>query len=1010
MKSTSRSKSLYFRLAAICMASLVIESNIVNAAPVITNKNIETPNILTNNTVRSITLDADTDRPATSTYALGENVILKFKINEYNKSENLTLNITIKDEFGNEIKKVSLPVKDKEIIFSAPADKLGFYRVFAKLSNGSTIPAKGSRPSGFLTYCVVTDPAKRKLYPMNKTRFGMQGGMTYGINQLPYLGVRWILGGYGWHRVEPNHPGEYKETFKNFIPNNTWFGPAQLNWWYTMEKEVKKPWQVFGMPTPYNAPPKWAVIPDTFRYATGALTRKGEKAWAEYCFAVGRNFTEYTADYPKRYYQITWEPNFPWGYNGTDEQLIKIYEISYTAFHKADPKAFILGITLAGSLDEEGVKTYRRLFKKGLAKYIDGISVHHYDRNSSDSILKIRKFKAMLKECADKDLPIFCTEQGYMTKEKVKNELAQVRNLICNNLITLGEGIKFNMTFYITDYYSEPGFGYYYNLDPEKKFGPTASSPKPVVAAYAAMTFLLDGSSPVKAIEYLGDTAWGYSYERDGEITLALWDFAEKRNVEIPVGTNEVTIYDWMGNSRKVKTKKGILSIKISRQPIYITGVNSMLWGEKSLKALSIKNNLSVCPGERINITGKASAINKDTVGTGELTMSINTPGFEKKVSSDITLSGKPSGFCVPLQIPQDVPLGKYPVNVTLKLNSQLIASAGTLLCISPSLEIISVKPDVATNNAKIIKIICKNISKEKLNDILLVNFQGMPETLRKIKINLLPNETKELKVTYEDPEDLELSRFYNAKLCLTWKNSQIFTKKFKCLATYKTAENIITIDGNPDDWKNIRKYTLNGKKFLVDVFGRYLETYSGQEDLHASFKIAYNQKYLYMLVDVYDDIFWQKRSGYYSFTGDSINIGVNLDPDKIKKETGNMLADKFSSVRASMITLALTPNGPEAYRRRTFDEDKYPMQNLSRKEIIFKVTPQEKYHMIYEVAIPWSTLGIKDNAIPTKIGFAFSVNDNDYGKAPVAMGLFDGVANRLVFKPEKFGILLLKQ
>ena len=70
-------------------------------------------------------------------------------------------------------------------------------------------------------------------------------------------------------------------------------------------------------------------------------------------------------------------------------------------------------------------------------------------------------------------------------------------------------------------------------------------------AAYATQSFLIDGSKSVGAIEWLGDGIWGYAFERGGNVTLALWNYASpSQEVLVPTGVSQVQVYDWMGNAQ----------------------------------------------------------------------------------------------------------------------------------------------------------------------------------------------------------------------------------------------------------------------------------------------------------------------------------------------------------------------------------------------------------------------------------------------------------------------------
>ncbi len=152
------------------------------------------------------TVTGETNRPAVNTFVKGETVNLTFTVAEIVRPDKLLVEIT--DENGQIVASHSLEVsKPGSVSVAAPGDRFGYFRVQAKLAaNGATLPAIGTRGAGFLTYAVVPDPAVRPLLPDVETRFGLQGSSKLAY---PYLGVRWVLGGYGWGKLEPKAPGQY---------------------------------------------------------------------------------------------------------------------------------------------------------------------------------------------------------------------------------------------------------------------------------------------------------------------------------------------------------------------------------------------------------------------------------------------------------------------------------------------------------------------------------------------------------------------------------------------------------------------------------------------------------------------------------------------------------------------------------------------------------------------------------------------------------------------------------
>ena len=538
----------------------------------------------------SIILSASTPASSISTFALGEQVKLSFIVAGMKPGQkNLELKLRFLDEMDRTVKKQSLEVKAdadgkwaKEI--PAPCDKMGFWRVFVELSNGLKLPAQGiSKRKGYITYAVVPDPTKRKLYGEKESFFGLIGALE--ANVVPHLGARWLLElspiairtyGYRWGQMEPDHPGQFvQDRAAARAEGKTFPKPAYANWPFVMVDGQYTVWKVYTLPTLFVSPPKWAVIPETKQFVTAALKPEAEEHWRNYCVESAKAYAEQYPDREEHIYQMTWEPQ---GFKH-EERLIRTYEIAYKALHETDPKALVIGPTCSSSM--ESVAWDERMLSKGLGKYLDGYSVHPYldwpnlrrTPEQNGLIEGIRRVKAMARKYTGKDLPMFATEQGFPTgKDRPHTqELLQARCHIRSSLIFLGEGFRFHLSFHSYDFGvpDEERYGFYYNLHSSRRYTPDKVSPKPVAPAYAAMTFLLEGHKSAGPMEGLGDKAWGYTYRGPEDTIKALWS-EEAKKVTIPVKAKQIEVFDWMGNGKLVPTGSGKLEVTIGPNPIYV--------------------------------------------------------------------------------------------------------------------------------------------------------------------------------------------------------------------------------------------------------------------------------------------------------------------------------------------------------------------------------------------------------------------------------------------------------
>jgi len=961
-----------------------------------------------------ITLTAETGRPEMSYFIPGEKVEITFVVQGLAPGrKDLTLTVDVRDERDRAIERKEWSVRATargqwRTVYAAPRPRLGFYRVAAKLSNGVTLPALGSRPAGFITYCIVPDPARRRLYPETETRFGMQGGFSPAVQILPYLGIRWVLGGYTWRRTEPEHAGQF--TAARTKAHAAGKPPRERTWNWPRVKigDREEHWQVYPMPCLFFAP-KWAVRPETASYCTGTLTPNGETAWRTYCTAVAQAFTE---DYPElgqHVFQITWEPVYPWGFKGSDEDLIRIYKIAYPALHAADPQVLVLGPT-GGGISQSGVRWNLNLLEKGLGRYVDGWSIHPYIALPPERhglIENVRALKEAIHQYAGRDLPLYGTEQGKPTDEKVEEELAQARGLLRANLIMLGEGFLFNFAFYITDYSTESGYGYNYNLRKGKPWGASKVGPKPIAPAYAAQSFLLEGHTSAGPIEWLGPTAVGYAFQRGSEVTLALWDYGNRsRTITLPIGhRGDVKVFDWMGNGQETAVPAGTLELSLGPEPVYVRGVSPATWGRNAHRPLRLATHrVTAEPGKRVTVAGAVGAVS-GAPQLGDFRVEADERlGLEPVTASVAPRTDKSVPFALELTIPPDAGFGRYTVRVVLRRNGQAVAADGFMLRIAPAVTIEAVTPALLPGEAPGIHIALRETQNREIRGRMHVRLRGVPGTAQSAEFHLSAGAGASLSVGFPEVR-LDPTRVYPAILTFETADAGRFTREFPInmtpAAKFATAP---VVDGRLDDWDGTEGIPLEGCGHVV----RSPDAYNGPDDLAAVLRYAWDAERVYLAVDVTDDVFLQRRVGFDTWRQDCLQLGFNLDPFRRVESTGNLLAEAGARVRYTEIDLAQTPKGPELYRTVTFDKKRLPVGLLSAKDATLTVV-RSANHTVYEAAIPWTALGAAGPmSLGRAVGVAMTVNDADdpEQRAPSALGLFGGITP--VKDPTRFGVLLL--
>ena len=523
-------------------------------------------------------MTGDTNRPNNSTFTLGEPVELTFRAAGLPASKTTSLAVKVVDELGAEISWTSLALKadtsGKAIAsFDAPASKLGFYQVEAKLPNGTAVPRLGTRPAGFVSYAIVPDPATRTNYGDAGSRFGMQGGFSHAQgNVMSYLGVRYLLEGPAWRVLEPQSAGQFAAERRNAIAKGQTF-PFHI-------ANDESSWPTYGIPLVITADglPDWAMEPGTGTKSwphMGVLNLAGTEGLPAFAKALAESVA---ADHPRQsahYYQMTWEPEMPAGFGGTPEQFVEFYKLAYTNIHEADPKAIVMGPTLFPG--DEAILS--KLLSAGLGDHLDAVSMHPYVKfppESNGLVGNIRLQEKMVETAKGRSIPFVGTEHGYASG--VIGALDEALGNVREAIILLGEGFKFDFAFYVADFWDHDAsetkntFGYYWNLNPKINFGTDKIGPKPAVPAFAAMTFWLDGTTTSGPMSNLSGTQIGYRFKRNSTTILALWDYhAGSSSVTLTVPSVSVQVCSWMGNC-STRPASSALLLNLGASPIYVIG------------------------------------------------------------------------------------------------------------------------------------------------------------------------------------------------------------------------------------------------------------------------------------------------------------------------------------------------------------------------------------------------------------------------------------------------------
>jgi len=491
-----------------------------------------------------------------------------------------------------------------------------------------SLPKLGTRPMNFITYAVLPDPSQRRQKAGFSSTdadkyiyFGMamNDGNFDGINMATALGIDVaVTGQLQWNAAFNTGTATDVDKIDQWIKNPSTANMLQQTVYYLSEL------------TPYM--PSWARTDDGQAGAYGGqLSEYGEQEFIKYIEGMAEINIVSAPNRPHHYYQVLWEPVdwwTGWAPSGTpgDIALVRVYELAYEHIHKiydeaaagtlilpgsstplpANPdwstKPVVLGPTYSDAANvTQCTAWHQRQFDQGLGKYIDGLSIHaYYDpgyntapTDTKNDLVYANTIKTLVDMTTENydardpmqnptyfNKPFFWgTEQGMREALRNNGPKVQAQLLTRENLIMMGEGFDSNFGFCFADS-DASRYGYFYNDTPmvssNDLYLPAAVSPKMVVPAYAAASLLLKGYTTAGRLSLSGATATNMGYKftdtESSSVIYAVWNYGKgvTDTVTIPVGANQVTIYDIMGNPQTVDCPGGNLTINTSEYAQYV--------------------------------------------------------------------------------------------------------------------------------------------------------------------------------------------------------------------------------------------------------------------------------------------------------------------------------------------------------------------------------------------------------------------------------------------------------
>ncbi len=201
------------------------------------------------------------------------------------------------------------------------------------------------------------------------------------------------------------------------------------------------------------------------------------------------------------------------------------------------------------------------------------------------------------------------------------------------------------------------------------------------------------------------------------------------------------------------------------------------------------------------------------------------------------------------------------------------------------------------------------------------------------------------------------------------------------------------TLDGNWNEWKDV------GTEYPAKnvVFGK--SNWANSDDLEASYYVGWDLSNLYIAAKVHDDKYVQVSQGENIFKGDSLEILIDLD----------LPGDFYStSLSSDDYQIGISPGRPTIADGNREAYLWFPSGKAGKLTGVSIAALDEGTQYRVEAAIPWSVFGV----VPyrgMRMGFAFSVSDDDLPGEAAQQSMVSSAAGRSLADPTTWGEVTLK-
>jgi len=550
-------------------------------------------------------------------------------------------------------------------------------------------------------------------------------------------------------------------------------------------------------------------------------------------------------------------------------ETVKIARVAYKAAKEADPNCTVIAPSICG-LNVSRATTY---VENGILDWCDVLDLHYADIHRFRDVM--RALRALMRK-RGKERPVWFTEVGYYGNDEVERAAdiyrimsAGIAEGVARNFWYMWEwGVKKKWQNHLVWRVNEP------RITEDNLFELYQHEPKLAAISLYQVTRHLNYAVEARQVGVKKEID-GYRFlDPDRNSTVAvLWSYTLKGQIVRLRTPVNVRVIDVIGRQVTLHPVKGEVELGLTQDPLLLC-----------FEGRAPKFDLRKTGGEfRLR--------SKNATAGQSAEFSLSGTGANLALEADLDRSWKPSITAVggDRRLRVDIPLKTTPgtasVAIIARADSQPFGFYKTKFTIKPQRDSdpveFTAKTKITTKGASLI-VIAHNPTEKPFEGKLSVAHPFADSPLERtvtFTAKLNPDKsTKPFRIPVKIP--LSLGHDYRVTMRAIDKTGLLVAEKTTSIGFQRIpkAKKAIRVDGSLDDWASIPSlpfHTYVNACMTPGFNNKALMKWRGPDDLSASFRTAWDDKNLYVAIEVIDDVHFNCNRGLAIWDGDAVQLGI---------------------------------------------------------------------------------------------------------------------------------------